>query len=102
MLGSLQALTVATLTVLIWAITGPLFNFSDTWLLLINTVTTIITFLMVFVIQNSQNRSSLALHIKIDEIIRAVEEAENKYIGIEKESQKDIVEREEALLAQKE
>jgi low affinity Fe/Cu permease len=102
MLGSLQALTFATLTVLIWAITGPLFNFSDTWLLLINTVTTIITFLMVFVIQNSQNRSSLALHIKIDEIIRAVEEAENKYIGIEKESQKDIVEREEALLAQKE
>jgi low affinity Fe/Cu permease len=101
-LGSLPALVIATLTVIIWLITGPIFGFSDTWLLIINTVTTIVTFLMVFVIQNSQNRSSLAQHIKLDELIRAIEKAENTYIGIEKESEKEIIKREEDLLSHKE
>jgi len=68
---------------LLWGLSGPLFGFSDTWQLLINTSTTIITFLMVFLIQNTQNRDNDALHAKLDELIRAVEAADNKYIGIE-------------------
>jgi low affinity Fe/Cu permease len=75
---------IAALTIiLIWAITGPLFGFSDTWQLVINTGTTIITFLMVFLIQNTQNRDTEALQIKLDELLRAVDSARNTMIDLE-------------------
>ena len=69
--------------VILWAVTGPIFGFNDTWQLVINTGTTIITFLMVFVIQNSQNRDAAAIQAKLDEIIRALGEARNDFIGVE-------------------
>ncbi|HSQ98545.1 MAG TPA: low affinity iron permease family protein [Sphingomicrobium sp.] len=73
----------AVLVILIWAVTGPIFHFSDTWQLIINTGTTIITFLMVFLIQNSQNRDGAAMQAKLDELLRAVDKAREKFIGIE-------------------
>jgi low affinity Fe/Cu permease len=69
--------------ILVWGVTGPLFSFSDTWQLVVNTGTTIITFLMVFLIQNSQNRDGAAMQAKLDELLRAVEKAREKFIGIE-------------------
>jgi low affinity Fe/Cu permease len=78
--------------VLVWAATGPLFHFSDTWQLVINTGTTIVTFLMVFLIQNSQNREGEALQAKLDELIRALETAEDRFIGLERRSEKEIEE----------
>ena len=69
--------------ILVWAVTGPIFHFSDTWQLIINTGTTIVTFLMVFLIQNSQNRDGAAMQAKLDELLRAVEKAREKFIGIE-------------------
>ena len=75
----LLALTV----VVIWAVTGPLFQWSDTWQLVINTGTTIVTFLMVFLIQNSQNRDAAAMQAKLDELIRSIDEARGQFIGIE-------------------
>ena len=69
--------------IVIWAVTGPIFKFSDTWQLIINTGTTIITFLMVFLIQNSQNRDGAAMQAKLDELLRAVDKAREKFIGIE-------------------
>jgi low affinity Fe/Cu permease len=92
--------SVAVLVVLLWLATGPLFGFSDTWQLVINTATTIITFLMVFVIQNTQNRDSEALQIKIDELIRATRGAHNTLLDLEEmaEQQRDqLHERYEAL-----
>ncbi|AUX79838.1 MULTISPECIES: low affinity iron permease family protein [Sinorhizobium] len=74
---------VAVATVALWGLTGPLFDFSETWQLIINTGTTIVTFLMVFVLQNSQNRDGTALQAKLDELI-LTSEAENRFIGIEK------------------
>jgi low affinity Fe/Cu permease len=74
---------IAVGTVVVWAVTGPLFNYSDTWQLVINTGTTIVTFLMVFLIQNSQNRDAAAMQAKLDEILRAVEAARSEFIGIE-------------------
>src|SRR6478735_11517756 len=69
--------------IVLWAVTGPMFGYSDTWQLIINTGTTIITFLMVFLIQNSQNRDGAAMQAKLDELLRAVEKAREKFIGIE-------------------
>lgn len=71
-------------TILVWAVTGPAFHYSDTWQLVINTGTTIVTFLMVFLIQNTQNRDGAALQAKLDELIRATHDARNAYMGIER------------------
>jgi len=74
---------LALSVVIIWSVTGPLFNWSNTWQLVINTGTTIVTFLMVFLIQNAQNRDASAMQVKLDELIRAVDQARNEFIGIE-------------------
>lgn len=74
---------LAFAVVIIWGVTGPLFDWSNTWQLVINTGTTIVTFLMVFLIQNAQNRDASAIQVKLDELIRAVEQARNEFIGIE-------------------
>jgi len=78
------------LLVVVWAASGPAFHFSDTWQLVINTGTTIVTFLMVFLIQNSQNREGEALQAKLDELIRALETAEDRFIGLERRTEKEI------------
>lgn len=80
--GQPQAFILATLVIIVWAVTGPLFNWSNTWQLVINTGTTIVTFLMVFLIQNAQNRDGSAIQAKLDEIIRS-SHARNQFIGIE-------------------
>lgn len=84
--------TIAVAIILIWAITGPIFHFSDTWQLVINTGTTIITFLMVFLIQNTQNRDTEALQIKLDELIRAMESAHNVVLDLEELDDKELEE----------
>jgi low affinity Fe/Cu permease len=81
--GSPWAFTIAILVVLMWALTGPVFAFSDTWQLVINTGTTIVTFLMVFLIQNTQNRDAQAMHLKLDELLRAVKEARTELVDLE-------------------
>ena len=73
----------AVLTVVVWAVTGPLFHYSDTWQLVINTGTTIVTFLMVFLIQNTQNRDAKAIHLKLDELIRSTSKARNSLVNLE-------------------
>ena len=78
------------LIVLIWAASGPIFKFSETWQLVINTGTTIITFLMVFLIQNTQNRDGAALHAKLDELLHAIRSADERFIGIEHMTEKDL------------
>jgi len=81
--GQPAAFLLALTVVLVWGVTGPLFHWSDTWQLVINTGTTIVTFLMVFLIQNSQNRDAAAMQAKLDELIRAVDKARGQFIGIE-------------------
>ena len=81
--GRASTFALACLMIVVWAVTGPVFQFSDTWQLVINTGTTIITFLMVFLIQNTQNRDSAALHLKLDELIRVSESARNKLLDLE-------------------
>src|SRR4051812_29849640 len=80
----------ALLILVVWAVTGPFFHFSDTWQLIINTGTTIVTFLMVFLIQNTQNRDAMAMHLKLDELIRAMESADNELIRAEDETQDEL------------
>jgi low affinity Fe/Cu permease len=93
-LGSVWALILSVIVVVVWAATGPLFKFSDTWQLAINTGTTVVTFWMVFVIQNSQNRASKAVQLKLDEVIRALDGAENKFIRLEAATEGVMAERE--------
>jgi low affinity Fe/Cu permease len=81
--GTPMAFILAIGVILVWGITGPMFHYSDTWQLVINTGTTIVTFLMVFLIQNTQNRDARALHLKLDELIRAVHGARNELIDVE-------------------
>jgi len=92
----------AVLIVLLWAVTGPIFGFSDTWQLVINTGTTIITFLMVFLIQGTQNRDSEAMHVKLDELIRAIDGAHNALLNLEEldESELDRIRIDYARLAE--
>jgi len=91
-LGSAWVFTAAILIIVAWALTGPTFHFSDTWQLIINTGTTIVTFLMVFLIQNTQNRDAKAFQLKLDEIIRAVKGARNELVDLENLSDEDMKE----------
>ena len=88
--GQPVAFIVALALILLWIVTGPLFGWSDTWQLVVNTATTIVTFLMVFLIQNSQNRDAAAIQAKLDELIRAVRDARNEFIGIEHMPDREI------------
>jgi len=90
--GSPWAFISAIVILLIWILTGPLFNYSDTWQLIINTGTTIVTFLMVFLIQSTQNRDARAIHLKLDELIRAVHNARNEMIDVENVSEEELEE----------
>ena len=99
--GSVWAFSAALLVILIWVVTGPIFGFSDTWQLVINTGTTIVTFLMVFLIQNTQNRDAKATQLKLDELIRAVDAARNEFIDAEDEPEEQIEREKRAILAQK-
>src|SRR5712672_3365189 len=95
MLGSAWAFTGAVLVILVWILTGPTFHFSDTWQLIINTATTVVTFLMVVLIQNTQNRDAKAMHLKLDELIRAVKGARNQLVDLENLSDEDLKKLEE-------
>jgi low affinity Fe/Cu permease len=88
--GSTQAFAFALLIIVVWAAVGPLFHYSDTWQLVINTGTTIITFLMVFLIQRSQNKDSLAIHLKLNELVAAMQGASNRLIDVETLTEKDL------------
>jgi low affinity Fe/Cu permease len=94
-LGSPWAFAAAILIIVVWALTGPVFHFSDTWQLIINTGTTIVTFLMVFLIQNTQNRDSKAMHLKLDEVIRALTKARNELVDLENLSDEELTKLEE-------
>ena len=89
-MGQPAAFGTALAVIILWAISGPIFGFSDTWQLIINTGTTIITFLMVFIIQNTQNRDAEAMHIKLDELIRAMDQAQNALLNLEELEEDDL------------
>jgi low affinity Fe/Cu permease len=89
-LGTAWAFIGAIFIIAVWALTGPTFHFSDTWQLIINTGTTIVTFLMVFLIQNTQNRDAKAVHLKLDELIRALQGARNHLVDLEKLSDEEL------------
>jgi low affinity Fe/Cu permease len=88
--GGTSAFAIAAATIIIWLVTGPIFGYSDTWQLIINTGTTIVTFLMVFLIQRSQNKDSLAIHLKLNEIVAALDGASNRLIEVESLSEDDL------------
>jgi low affinity Fe/Cu permease len=88
--GTSTAFILACLVIVIWIVTGPLFHFSDTWQLVINTGTTIVTFMMVFLIQRSQNKDALAIHLKLNEIVAALEGASNRLIDVEDLTEAEI------------
>ena len=96
-LGRSVTFALAFLSIVVWGVTGPLFAWSDTWQLVINTGTTIVTFLMVFVIQNTQNRDTQALHLKLDELIRVNTDARNSLMGLEEKSQSEVEDIKSAL-----
>lgn len=89
-MGTKWSFIGAMLIIVVWAALGPYFHYSDTWQLVVNTATTIVTFLMVFLIQNTQNRDALAIHLKLDEVIRAMQQARNEMIDIEKLSDEEL------------
>ena len=89
--GSSTAFLLATSTIVVWAVTGPLFHYSDTWQLAINTGTTIVTFLMVFLIQNTQNKDAHAMHLKLDELIRSTSGARDSLMNLESMSDEDLI-----------
>lgn len=89
-LGLSITFVLAILLIVVWLVTGPFFHFSDTWQLIINTATTIVTFLMVFIIQNTQNRDTIAIHLKLDEIIRAIRGAHNELLKVEELSDEEL------------
>jgi low affinity Fe/Cu permease len=89
-LGSPWAFISAIFIIVVWGLTGPAFHFSDTWQLIINTATTVVTFLMVFLIQNTQNRDAKAMHLKLDELIRALKGARNQLVDLENLSDDDL------------
>jgi len=95
--GQPLAFVLAFATIIVWGVTGPIFAFSDTWQLVINTGTTIVTFLMVFLIQNSTNRDAAAMQAKLDELLRAIEDARPQFIGIEHLSDRQLEEIRAAL-----
>lgn len=88
--GSKWAFALAVAMIVLWAVTGPSFHYSDTWQLVVNTATTVVTFLIVFLIQNTQNRDARAIHLKLDEIIRAIRGASNSMINIETLSDQEL------------
>ena len=88
--GHPLAFAAAAIAILVWMLSGPVFGYSDTWQLVINTATTIVTFLMVFVIQNTQNRDGEAMQIKLDELVRAVDAADNALLDLEELSESDL------------
>ena len=88
--GHYVTFLVALCLIIVWAVSGPFFGFSETWQLVINTGTTIITFLMVFLIQNTQNRDALAMHLKLDELIHSIENADNRLIRAEDETEEEL------------
>jgi low affinity Fe/Cu permease len=97
-LGSVWALVGSVLLVVVWALTGPVFHFSDTWQLFINTTTTVITFWMVFVIQNSANRQGKATQLKLDEIIRALADARDEFVTLDRASDEVLATHEKEFL----
>src|SRR5437870_2828374 len=90
LVGSSWAFILSVFIIVVWAVTGPMFHFSDTWQLVINTGTTIITFLMVFLIQNTQNRDARAIHLKVDELLRTGEKARNYLIDVQSMSDEEL------------
>lgn len=88
--GHSLAFSIAVLVTVVWAVSGPIFHYSNTWQLIINTGTTVLTFLMVFILQNTMNRDAKALHLKIDELLRVTKEAHNSLMGAETKSQKAL------------
>jgi low affinity Fe/Cu permease len=97
--GSSSAFAAICLITFVWLVTGPIFHWSDTWQLVINTVTNIVSMLMVFIIQNTQNRESSALQLKVDELLRAVQGAHNTFINLEELSEQDLDELKEKSAA---
>jgi len=97
LMGQPQAFIISALLIILWAISGPFLHYSDTWQLIVNTATTVLTFLAVFLIQNSQNRDGAAMQAKLDEILRALEDAREEFVGIEHLTDIQISEIREAL-----
>src|SRR5688500_14807329 len=97
LMGNAWVFSLAVAVIVVWALTGPLFGFSDTWQLVINTGTTIVTFLMVFLIQNTQNRDAKAIHLKLDELIRSLEGARNSMVDLENCTDEELAKLQEAF-----